>query len=124
VSKRILVVEDTPSAARLVKDTLTQEGYQVTCESNGLVGLQKAQEEHPDLVILDIFLPGLDGLEICRKLRQQRKTSRLPILMLTCKASAADRSTGLLRGANAYLYKPADPETIVANVKALLGDTG
>lgn len=123
MNERILVIEDDPNALRLVEYTLGQEGYQVITAADGLEGLKKAREEHPDLIILDIMLPGLDGYEVCQQLRQEPKTIKLPILMLSAKAREIDKATGLKVGADDYLTKPADPAMIVAKVKTLLAST-
>ncbi len=120
MNRKILVVEDDPSALRLVVYTLEQEGYQVITASDGLEGVRKARDEHPDLIILDIMLPGLDGYEVCQQLRKEPETAKFPILMLSAKAREIDKDTGLKIGADDYLAKPADPSTIVAKVKALL----
>ena len=120
MNRKILVVEDDPSASRLVGYTLEQEGYQVITASDGLEGVRKARDEHPDLIILDIMLPGLDGYEVCQQLRKEPETAKLPILMLSAKAREIDKDTGLKIGADDYLAKPADPSTIIAKVKTLL----
>lgn len=120
MNRRILVIEDDPSALRLVGYALEPEGYQVITASDGLEGVRKARDEHPDLIILDIMLPGLDGYEVCQQLRKEPETAKLHILMLSAKARKIDKDTGLKIGADAYLAKPADPSTIVAKVKALL----
>ncbi len=118
--KKILVVEDDPSAARLVGYTLELQGYEVVNASNGVEGLRKAEEEQPDLLILDVMLPGLDGFEVCHRLRAGTETAHLPILMLSAKAQEIDKDTGLKLGADQYLVKPADPEDILAKVESLL----
>ena len=120
MNKRILVIEDDVNALRLLEYTLEQGGYQVFTATNGLEGLKKAQDEHPDLIILDIMLPGLDGYEICHRLRQKPENVTLPILMLSAKARQDDRNIGLRMGADDYLTKPADPSVIVTKVEALL----
>ena len=122
MGKRILVIEDDPSSARLVGYALEREGYQVEIAVNGVEGLRKVQEEEPDLVILDVMLPGLDGFELCHRLRAEPRTDHVPILMLSAKAQEIDRSTGLRAGANEYLVKPADPAEILANVERLLAE--
>lgn len=122
MGKRILVIEDDPSSARLVGYALEREGYQVEIAVNGVEGLRKVQEEDPDLVILDVMLPGLDGFELCHRLRAEPRTDHVPILMLSAKAQEIDRSTGLRAGANEYLVKPADPAEILANVERLLAE--
>ena len=99
---------------------LEKNGYQVITASDGLGGLRKARDEHPGLVILDVMLPGLDGYEVCRQLRQKPETANLPILLLSAKARQDDKDIGLRVGANDYLTKPAEPSTIVAKVETLL----
>ena len=120
MNRKILVIEDDPSALRLVGYALEPEGYQVITASDGLEGVRKARDEHPDLIILDIMLPGLDGYEVCQQLRKEPETAKLHILMLSVKAREIDKDTGLKIGADDYLAKPADPSTIVSKVKALL----
>ena len=120
MDRKILVIEDDQSALRFIGYTLEQEGYQVLTATNGLTGLRKAQSEAPDLIILDIMLPGIDGFEICHRLRAEPQTAQLPILMLSAKAQEIDKATGLNVGANDYLTKPADPSEIVSRVQTLL----
>jgi len=120
MSKKILVIEDDPSTLRLIKYTLQQEGYQVLIAPNGLEGLRKAKNEEPDLIILDVLLPGIDGFEICHRLRAEPQTARLPILMLSVKAREIDKATGFKVGADDYITKPADPSEIVSRVESLL----
>ena len=123
MNKKILVVEDDAGSLRLVKYILEREGFQVITASDGLEGLAKAQNEHPDLVILDIMLPGLDGYEVCYKLRQKLEPSVMPILMLSAKARQDDMDTGLRIGADAYLSKPVSPSILVVKVTELLATT-
>lgn len=120
MNKKILVIEDDPIALRFARYTLAQEGYQIITAPNGLEGLRKAQSENPDLIILDVMLPGIDGFEICHRLRAEAGTARIPVLMLTAKAQEADRQTGLKVGADDYLTKPVLPSEIVSRVQALL----
>ena len=122
MSKRILVIEDDPNTSMFVQYTLEQEGYQVVVAKDGLEGLKKAEDEHPDLIILDVMLPGLDGYEVCSRLRLKPETTNLPILMFSAKARQDDKDAGLRVGADDYLAKPADPSEIRAKVAALLGN--
>lgn len=124
MSEKILVIEDDASTMRLVGYILEQEGYEVITATDGLEGLRKAQDEHPDLVLLDIMLPGLDGYEVCYQLRQKPETTVLPILMLSAKGRQHDKDIGLKVGADDYLVKPADGSEIVARVKTLLAGAG
>ncbi|MEA2085432.1 MAG: response regulator, partial [Chloroflexota bacterium] len=120
MNRKILVIEDDPAGLRLVGYTLKKQGYEVVTASNGLEGLKKAREEGPDLVILDLMLPGVDGFEICHRLRTEPQTARLPILVLSGKTGEADRDTALKVGANAYLVKPASPSEVIKQVESLL----
>jgi DNA-binding response OmpR family regulator len=120
MEKKILVIEDDPATSRLVDYSLRHEGYEVIIAFNGLEGIRKATNEAPDLVILDVMLPGMDGFEICHQLRAQAATAHLPILMFSAKAQEIDKSTGLKVGADDYLPKPAAPAEIVSRVGNLL----
>ena len=90
--------------------------------SNGMTGLRMAKEESPDLLILDVMLPGLDGFEICSRLRQDPPTTKLPIIMLSAKGQEADKTTGLKVGANEYLTKPVDRALLLEKVTSLLAE--
>ena len=120
MSNKILVIEDDPVSSRLASYTLEKAGYQVVTASNGLQGLRKARSEKPDLLILDVMLPGVDGFEICHRLRADPQTAQLPILMLSAKFQEIDRQTGLKAGANVYLTKPVSPSEMVSRVEELL----
>ncbi|MEO0250196.1 MAG: response regulator [candidate division WOR-3 bacterium] len=120
MAKKILVIEDDPAITRLVDYSLKHEGYDVITASNGLEGIRKAKYETPDLVILDVMLPGMDGFEICHRLRSDAATEKLPILMFSAKAQEMDRTTGMKVGADDYLPKPAAPAEIVSRVEKLL----
>ncbi len=118
--KKVLVVEDDPAASRFVGYTLEQEGYEVVIATNGLEGVMKAKQEEPDILVLDGMLPGLDGFQVCRRLRSETSTASLPILMLSAKAQEADKAAGFKVGADDYLAKPVDPSELVERVKSLL----
>jgi CheY-like chemotaxis protein/MinD-like ATPase involved in chromosome partitioning or flagellar assembly len=120
MDKRILVIEDDPTALRFIRNALQQEGYQVLTATNGLAGLRKAKREEPDLIVLDIMLPGIDGFEICHRLRAEPQTAPLPILMISAWAQEIAKATGLKVGADDYLLKPADPSEIVSRMRKLL----
>lgn len=118
--KTILVVEDESDIRELVKYNLEQEGFSVVGAGNGDEALRCIEKQTPALVILDLMLPGMDGLEICRRLRGRAETARLPILMLTAKAAEVDRILGLEMGADDYVAKPFSPRELVARVRAVL----
>ena len=117
---KILVIEDDPGVARFLRDALEIEGYQVVIATNGLQGLLSAQQEEPDLTILDVMLPGLDGFEVCHRLRADPRTSQLPILMVSAKGREIDRLNGEKVGADEYLVKPVDLVEMLAKVDDLL----
>ena len=120
MAKKILVIEDDPATLRLINYSLRHEGYQVLTAANGLEGIRKAHHEKPDLIILDVMLPGIDGFEICHRLRSEPDTAQLPILMFSAKAQGIDKDTGLKVGADDYLTKPAAPADIVSKAANLL----
>jgi phosphate regulon transcriptional regulator PhoB len=119
----ILVVEDERDIAELVQFNLQQEGFAVIIAANGEEALTAARQQRPALLILDWMLPGLSGLEVCRRLRGDPATGRVPILMLTAKTAEVDRVLGLEMGADDYVTKPFSPRELVARVRALLRRT-
>ena len=121
--QKILIVEDEPDIRKLVNYNLAQERFKVLEAEDGEQGLQIVQRDQPDLVILDLMLPGLSGMELCKILRERSETERLPVLMLTAKAGEADRVVGLEMGADDYLTKPFSPRELVARVRAILRRT-
>ncbi|HLB27964.1 MAG TPA: response regulator transcription factor [Dehalococcoidales bacterium] len=116
-NKRILVVDDDVKAVELVKLYLSRDGYRVMTANDGLEALRLAQESHPDLIVLDLMLPGMDGLEICRTIRRE---SDVPIIMLTARTTDEDKLTGLGMGADDYVTKPFSPRELAARVRAVL----
>jgi two-component system alkaline phosphatase synthesis response regulator PhoP len=118
VKSRILLVEDEPGLAMTLADLLSAEGYLVEAVRDGLSGLAKAGSEPFDLLILDVMLPGKNGLEVCRELRQQGND--VAILMLTAKTQLVDRVVGLKLGADDYVTKPFEPAEVLARIEALL----
>ncbi|MFI8685687.1 response regulator transcription factor [Rossellomorea sp. NPDC077527] len=118
MSKKILVVDDEQSIATLLKYNLEQSGYSVTTAHDGEEGMDLAIEQTPDLIILDLMLPSMDGIEVCKELRQRK--INIPILMLTAKDDEFDKVLGLELGADDYMTKPFSPREVVARVKAIL----
>lgn len=116
----LLVIDDERDLVELVRYNLESEGYRVLGAADGESGLSTALREKPDLVIVDLMLPGIDGLEVCRELRRRAQTAGLPILMLTAKSAESDRVVGLELGADDYVTKPFGPRELTARVKALL----
>ena len=120
MSSRVLIVEDEPDIRELVVHHLKREGYQVSAASGGEEALRLVQAAPPDLVILDLMMPAMDGLEVCRRLRQDPATASLPIVMLTAKGDEVDRVLGLEIGADDYVVKPFSPKELLARVRAVL----
>jgi DNA-binding response OmpR family regulator len=120
MATRVLVVDDERDIVDLVRFHLEKEGLQVVDAPDGGTALRLVRAAPPDLVLLDLMLPGLDGLEICRRLRRETATRGLPIIMLTAKADEVDKVVGLEVGADDYVVKPFSPRELIARVKALL----
>ena len=118
--RTVLVVDDEPEIVRLVRDYLENAGFAVLEASDGAQALQVARQQHPDLIVLDLTLPQLDGLDVARTLRQ---TAAVPIIMLTARADEVDRVAGLELGADDYIGKPFSPRELVARVRAVLRRT-
>jgi two-component system alkaline phosphatase synthesis response regulator PhoP len=119
-SKKILVVEDEADILHLVTLYLEKEGFRIRTAGTGVQALKLVKEDRPDLIILDLMLPELDGLEVCKKIRGNPDTAMIPLLMLTAKAEETDTVVGLELGADDYVTKPFSPKALVARVKALL----
>jgi two-component system, OmpR family, phosphate regulon response regulator PhoB len=120
MAREVLVVEDEPDIRRLVVLHLERDGFRCRTAANGLDALREAKAHVPDLVVLDLMLPGLDGLEVCRRLRSDASTAGVPIIMLTAKSDEVDRVVGLEVGADDYVAKPFSPKELVARVRAVL----
>ena len=120
-SARVLMIEDDPTVAEIVVRYLEREGFEATWEANGAAGLALALDQEPDLVVLDLMLPGMDGYEVCRRLRE---TLPVPIIMLTARGEETDRLLGLELGADDYVAKPFSPRELVARVRAVLRRAG
>ena len=118
---RILIIEDDPDTTELIRLYLVRDGHQVLTASDGVQGLRLAQEDAPDLIVLDLMLPRMDGLEVCRRVRQ---ISQTPIIMLTARVEEEDRLGGLDMGADDYVTKPFTPRELAARVRAVLRRAG
>src|SRR6202023_1306406 len=118
--KRVLLNEDDRDIVELVRYNLEREGFQVAAANDGATGLVQVRKTPPDMLLLDLMLPKISGLEICRDIRRDQALNRLPILMLTARGEEADRVVGLELGADDYVTKPFSPRELVARVKALL----
>ncbi len=124
MADKILIVDDDLDTLRLVGLMLQRQGYQISAATNGQQGLDKAFEEDPDLILLDVMMPDMDGYEVTRRLRQNPSTAETPILMFTAKSQLDDKVIGFEVGANDYLTKPTHPSELQARVKTLLARTG
>lgn len=120
VRQRILVVDDEPEAAELVEFNLKQAGFDVSIAADGAEALKKARSLMPTLIVLDLMLPEVDGLEVCKMLRRDSATAKVPIIMLTAKAAEIDRILGLELGADDYITKPFSPRELVLRIKRIL----
>src|SRR5512141_449425 len=120
MSEKILIIDDDLDTLRLVGLMLQRQGYQISAATNGQQGLDKAFEEDPDLILLDVMMPDMDGYEVTRRLRRNPSTMVTPILMFTAKTQLDDKVVGFEVGANDYLTKPTHPSELQARVKALL----
>lgn len=121
---KVLLVDDDLDTLRLVGIMLQRQGYEILAASNGIQALEMAQNEEPDLVLLDVMMPEMDGYEVARRLRANPTTADLPIIMFTAKAQVDDRVMGLEAGADSYLTKPTQPRELFAQMKAVLARSG
>jgi DNA-binding response OmpR family regulator len=118
--QRVLVIDDDPAALRLTGYIFQRAGYEVHEAANGAEGLAKAEEVKPDLVILDVMMPDVSGLEVCQQLRDRSGTAQLPIIMLSAKGQVDDKISGFQAGADDYVPKPVAPEELLVRARALL----
>jgi len=119
----ILVIEDDEDILNLLQFNLENAGYEVTVSADGYEGLNLARTREPDLVVLDIMLPGLDGFEICKELKRRKETASTPVVMLTARGEEVDRIVGLELGADDYVVKPFSPRELLLRIKGILGRT-
>jgi two-component system alkaline phosphatase synthesis response regulator PhoP len=118
--EQILVVDDEEDILELLRYNLQKEGYQVICSANGEDAVARAKADVPDVIVLDLMLPGMDGLEVCKILKNNPKTANIPIIMLTAKGEEADIVTGLELGADDYITKPFSPKIVIARLRTVL----
>lgn len=119
-SARILAVDDSPTILAMLQEILVSAGYEVLTAEDGVEALESARTEHPDLILLDVMLPKLDGYRVCRLLKFDHKYKTIPIIMLTAKTEEQSMATGLRTGADQYLTKPVEPERLLDAVAAEL----
>jgi len=120
MKQKILIVEDEKDIVKMLEYNLKKEGYRVIHTGDGDIALSMARREKPELIILDLMLPGLDGLEVCKVLKKDETTSFIPIIMLTAKSQESDKIIGLELGADDYMTKPFSPRELLARIKAVL----
>jgi two-component system, OmpR family, alkaline phosphatase synthesis response regulator PhoP len=118
--EKILVVDDEEDILELIRYNLAREGYQVVCAASGEKTVEKACKDKPDLIVLDLMLPGIDGLQVTRNLKDDVRTRHIPIIMLTAKGEEADIVTGLELGADDYITKPFSPRVLLARIRAIV----
>ncbi len=118
--RRLLVVEDEQDLQELLRYNLSRDGFAVTCTDSGETALHMVQQDAPDMILLDLMLPGMDGLEVCRNIKTNQATTHVPIVMLTAKGEEADVVIGLEMGADDYVTKPFSPRVLAARIKAVL----
>jgi two-component system, OmpR family, alkaline phosphatase synthesis response regulator PhoP len=121
MAKKILIIDDEPKIVEICCDYLKAAGFEVSSAEDGLQGLTVVRQERPDLIVLDLMLPGMDGLEFCRQLRQE---SNVPVIMLTARVDEKDKLAGLELGADDYITKPFSPRELVARVRTVLRRAG
>lgn len=119
-NENILVVDDEKDILELVRYNLAKAGYEVQCAASGEAALDLLERSVPDLILLDLMLPGLDGLDVCRRLKQDERTRSVPVIMLTARGEDADIVAGLELGADDYITKPFSPRVLVARIRAVL----
>lgn len=120
MKEKILVVEDEKDIVKMLRYNLEKEGLKVIDARDGEDALDLAVRQHPDLILLDLMLPGMDGLEVCKALKKESKTCSIPVIMLTAKSQESDKVVGLELGADDYITKPFSPRELVARIKAVL----
>lgn len=124
MNRRILVIEDEANIQELLRYNLEKNGYEVIVSDNGVDGIHEALANVPDLILLDLMLPGLDGLEVCKRLRMEKQTKKVPIFMLTAKSEELDKVLGLELGADDYITKPFSIKELIARIRAAMRRIG
>ena len=120
MGKKILVIDDEPLVVEVLKIRLRMNNYQVITACDGVEGVERALREKPDLIILDIVMPGLDGYQVCQKLKEDGKTKTIPVIILTALGQSAERKKGFSFGAYDYIFKPYDDEELLNSIERAL----
>lgn len=121
MGKKILVVDDEPSIARLVKMSLSVEGYDVKTATSGFEAMEELEQDKPDLMVLDIMMPGMNGYEVCMEVKKKSHTKGIKIVFLTARGNPGDAQQGFSIGGDDYIIKPFDPEELLEKIKGLIG---
>jgi two-component system alkaline phosphatase synthesis response regulator PhoP len=121
MQKKIMVVDDEPYIARVIKFKLEQEGYTVISANDGVTGLERIRQERPDLVLLDVMMPGLNGYEVCQQIKADAELQGIPVIFLTAKGQERDREQGINLGASDYITKPFSPNRLLELVRSTIG---
>jgi twitching motility two-component system response regulator PilH len=117
----VLIVDDSPTEIHVLKGILTKQGYSILVAENGEAGVEEARASKPDLILMDVVMPGLNGFQATRQLNRDPDTSDIPVILVTTKDQETDRAWGLRQGAREYVVKPVNADELVAKIKALLG---
>lgn len=120
MQEKILIVEDEPDIVKMLEYNLKKEGFRITSAPDGSEALRRTERERPDIIILDLMLPEIDGLEVCRALKKNQDSAHIPVIMLTAKSQEADKIVGLELGADDYITKPFSVRELIARIKAVL----
>ena len=116
----VLIVDDSPTETHVLKQILAKEGYEVSTAPNGEEGIARAKEIKPDVVLMDVVMPGLNGFQATRQLRKDPITEHIPVIIVTTKDQQTDKMWGMRQGASEYLTKPVEPQTLIGTIKSVL----
>ena len=117
---KVLVVEDSPPQREMISELLAETGFEVTVATDGVEAMEQLQQSTPDVVVLDIVMPRMNGYEVCRQIKADHRTQSIPVVICTSKGEEFDRYWGMKQGADAYITKPFDPKELVGTIKQLL----
>ena len=121
MGQKILIVDDSPTEIHVLKGILTKQGYDILVAENGEAGVEEAKNSKPDLILMDVVMPGLNGFQATRQLNRDPDTNEIPVILVTTKDQETDRAWGLRQGAREYVVKPVDADELVNKIKSLLG---
>ncbi|MCX5726139.1 MAG: response regulator [Candidatus Saganbacteria bacterium] len=116
MAKKILIIEDHPATVEMIRILLEVEGFEIAVAYNGKSGIEKVSSEKPDLILLDVMMPEISGLDVCRKLKDKEETKKIPVVIVSIKASEENVKAGMEAGANDYIGKPFDPRKLIETI--------